>query len=328
MSIASATPDRNYSIDLVKFIAMCLVVCLHTTYDYIVPGEINIEYILYNSAVIAVPLFFMVSGYLLIGREDATYRYATRKILGIIRFVFLVVVLWWLVRCIASRSWDVDILLYTLKGVFIQEGPFGVFWYFGAMCILYSVYPLINRLTKIPKYFLTILILIGIMQNLAFSWSLVDIGERGIVQVLRIWNWLFYFMLGGVLKKLTMNKMFLAILIILTGVLNFFVIRLLSPHIGSAHCEYFYGCPVVIVYASLVFILFKEIRISANRLTRMLSSLFLPVYTLHCIIMAILVRFGVDELGGLIFYLAVLSSTIMISWLIMKIPYVNKVFRI
>ncbi|MDE5995171.1 MAG: acyltransferase family protein, partial [Oscillospiraceae bacterium] len=314
--------------DLVKFIAMCLVVCIHTTHDYIVAGSVNIEYILYNSAVVAIPLFFMVSGYLLIGRENVTYKYAARKILRILRFIFLVVTLWWLAHRILFKTWDIDYLIYDLEGVFTQKGTFGIFWYFGALSILYCVYPLVNQLTQTPKYYFAVLILIGIAQNLAFSWSLVGTGECSVIQVLRIWNWLFYFMLGGALKNLTFNKIFLTFLILLAGGLNLYVIKWLSPYIATTYCEYFYSCPVVILYASSIFVLCKELHVSGNRFTRELSPLFLPVYTFHSFVIGILASFGINEFGGLVFYIAVLICTIAVSWIVMKIPYVNKVFRI
>ena len=60
----SITGTRNLSIDLVKIVAMCLVVALHTTYGFIKENSFeDVSFIIYNLGVIAIPLFFMVSGY-------------------------------------------------------------------------------------------------------------------------------------------------------------------------------------------------------------------------------------------------------------------------
>ena len=76
--------QRNLSIDFIKTIAMLGVICLHTTYQYIQPGTFGLADVLYESAVISIPLFFMVSGYLLLGRENLSYKYSLNKILKIL----------------------------------------------------------------------------------------------------------------------------------------------------------------------------------------------------------------------------------------------------
>lgn len=63
----SNVQPRNQSIDLIKIMAMCLVICLHTTHQYLTSGINDIIFVLYNTSAIAIPLFFMVSGFLLIG---------------------------------------------------------------------------------------------------------------------------------------------------------------------------------------------------------------------------------------------------------------------
>ena len=74
--------DRNLSIDLIKIVAMFGVMCLHSTHSYSSLGQFCFADILYESAVVSMPLFFMVSGYLLIGRENIDYKYSFRKIIG------------------------------------------------------------------------------------------------------------------------------------------------------------------------------------------------------------------------------------------------------
>lgn len=137
---------RNLSIDLVKIVAMFGVMCLHTTQLYFIPGVFCFTDILFESAVISIPLFFMVSGYLLLGRENADYRYAFRKVIGIIRFVSIIVFTFWLARSVYHLQFDFVELFKSLVYPYIQRGQFGVFWYFGAMIILYLLYPIINTI--------------------------------------------------------------------------------------------------------------------------------------------------------------------------------------
>lgn len=54
--------QRNLSIDLIKVIAMFAVIGLHTSKA---SEDWRIANIIYETDVVAIPLFFMVSGYLL-----------------------------------------------------------------------------------------------------------------------------------------------------------------------------------------------------------------------------------------------------------------------
>ena len=144
--------DRNLSIDLIKIIAMFGVMCLHTTYSYKIPGQFCFADLLYESAVVSIPLFFMVSGYLLIGREMVDYKYSFRKIIGIIRFVSIIVFAFWLARSVYHLQFDFIELLKSLVYPYIQRGQFYAFWYFGAMIILYLLYPVINVFYKSHKH--------------------------------------------------------------------------------------------------------------------------------------------------------------------------------
>lgn len=83
--------QRNQSIDLIKIIAMYMVLMLHTgvarhfatNYDYTSVPEV------YMVAGIAIPLFFMVSGFLLANRL-VDWKYSFSKIIGILRFTFII----------------------------------------------------------------------------------------------------------------------------------------------------------------------------------------------------------------------------------------------
>lgn len=73
---------RNSSIDLIKTVAMLGVIALHTTHNYL-GDSFNVSNVMYETGVISIPLFFMVSGYLLLGRNNVNYRYVSHKIFGI-----------------------------------------------------------------------------------------------------------------------------------------------------------------------------------------------------------------------------------------------------
>lgn len=139
--------ERNYSIDLIKLIALFAVIALHSTACFQVAWTITLLDFIYETGVIGIPLFFMVSGFFLIPRDNVSWRYSARKIYGIIRFVAIICLLHWAVTGI-KNGFSLSLLFSDFWGAFVQRGHFGVFWYFGAMIMLYTLLPLISKLYK------------------------------------------------------------------------------------------------------------------------------------------------------------------------------------
>ena len=77
---------RNNNIDLIKLYACICVVALHT----IPKGLSAVTTTIYYLSGVAVPLFFMSSGYFLLNRGEISIKYSIHKIVG----VFRIVVLW------------------------------------------------------------------------------------------------------------------------------------------------------------------------------------------------------------------------------------------
>ena len=86
--------ERNQSVDLVKIIAMMGVMALHTCLGR---TDSLSGFVLSRSFGLSIPLFFMVSGYLMQGRK-IDWRYSVRKVVGILRFTFIICISYWIVH--------------------------------------------------------------------------------------------------------------------------------------------------------------------------------------------------------------------------------------
>lgn len=327
----TSSNTRNQSIDLIKTISMCLVVCLHTTHTFINSSSGNLAFCLYNTAIIAIPMFFMVSGYLLIGRKNSSYRYSAEKIFGILRFVFLITGFTWLVHYSLSW-WTFDDLLLNFFGSFFQEGYYPVFWYFGAMIIVYLLYPLINKLHQIKELYLLTFIILAIIQNCAFVSNLIGLGESDIPITLRFWNWIFYFMLGGFMKNYSVDR---NLILITTGILiisTLFTRKWLDPYIHNYDISLFYSSPIVIAYACSAFLLLLTFRIKDSLFIKECSILFLPVYAIHPVIVTYTYKLRqwlwYFDFGCLVYWLAILLLSCLVSFFIMKVPYLKLIFKL
>lgn len=331
---------RNLSVDLIKIVAMLGVICLHTIGPATVTGRFGIAEFFYGTAVVSIPLFFMVSGYLLLGRTDIDLKYATRKVLGIIKFIGIITVSYWLFHSIFNGL-DFNLLLTYGVGAFLQIGPLAIFWYLGAMCLVYLLAVPINRLyNNSGKWFFLLFIGMLLLENLAFSvnisWRLLGLkgGEWLIPQMFRLHNWIFYFMLGGVLKQIKGDKIIPLWAIALLLIMNVALQGVMTPVIGSKFCEFFYCSIFVAVLSAGIFLYLLNIKIKHEAIIRRLSGLFLPVYAIHKFIIATTNHwvFTWYDWGGvlipLLYWVVVSIVSFSLSYVIMKIPFMDKIFKI
>lgn len=319
--------SRNLKLDFIKLLAMCGVMCLHTQMRYI---DSPIAHFLYITAVVSVPLFFMTSGYLLLGKENVDYKYSGKKILGILRFVIIMTVLFYFLSGIRHGSSFIDATLGSL----IQKGQLGVYWYFGAMIIIYALLPILNVLfCSRFKVFISIVISLFVISSAVFVLNFTN-GihiEQNTIQTFRLWNWLFYFCLGGLLKRFTFHVSGYAVLFLI--IINYLFQINTFHYIDSEFCEYFYpSIPVMLLSVSV----FQCIRHTTANLNFVNGGgkLFLPCYTIHIYVIgkAGNVFEEMFSFAGIFcpvfFWILVCVLSIMLSWIIMKVPYAEKVFRI
>ena len=105
--------NRDILIDLIKIIAMFSVISLHS---FGASSYWRCANVFYETGVIGIPLFFMVSGFLLLGRQTVDWNYVFKKILHIIRLVFLLSLLIWVLKCLLSWTLSLGEMLNIFFG--------------------------------------------------------------------------------------------------------------------------------------------------------------------------------------------------------------------
>lgn len=324
---------RNLSLDLIKVVAMIGVVALHC--QLFLPRTYHSTYFL--STVVAgfpIPLFFMVSGYLMFGRKPSI-KYSVKKIAKILKFLIEFVLLYWLIFRLPIGDSFLDGVKYIPLAM-LQEGPLPIFWYFGAMCILYACLPFLNFLDqRYNKFLLYFTLILFVVENILFLLNCVVGVDQHVLQSLRVWNWLFYFCLGGVLKKKNgLNKIsikFWHILIMAVIFVAFYsAVNHFFPILDNT--DQSYGSFVCTAYALSIFIYCIQHNYQGNRVIMELSPLFLPVYSLHLFVYEYYfeyVNLGLlGEVEPFVDFAIVAVLTMAVSWVIMKTPVVNRIFKI
>jgi surface polysaccharide O-acyltransferase-like enzyme len=177
-----------------KVFACLAVVAAHTL--NITKGPLNMIFAM--SAVICIPTFLQVGGYLMLKRPGFNWRYAGKKIVTIL----LVCLAWETLHAAAHfvayreirpfvQSWLLD---------FFQQGLFYHFWYMGALMLVYLYMPLADKLYRYSeKAYLAVLLLLGLVNTGLDAAALLTKNHmvEALPQSLRLHFWYFYAMLGG-----------------------------------------------------------------------------------------------------------------------------------
>lgn len=330
----------NCNISLLKITACIAVVGLHTLHKDISLCNSTLYYL----CGFAVPIFLMVSGYFLMNKTNITKQYCFRKICCILRVVILWDLLYFgakicqnILLCHEGDNWLFGIEGYILSGL-IQKGFFWQFWYFGALILLYIMLPVLSCIPANGRIKI-VLFLSGVMYVL-YIWSIIrgNPVQKNVIQSFRLWTWIFYFMLGGILRNYEgwwKEKLSLCQNLILLAVFTVFVLvyqNLMGGFViheginGSSvlYAEYFYDSIVMVCWIIIIFMTFICLPLS-GRISERLSAmegLTMGVYIIHPIIMRLVQRFlQPDTLFlSLIFFIMVLGLSTVIVWLINKSP--------
>lgn len=331
---------REKWLDCIKIIACFLVVMLHTTNFGIKENAKNIVLIVYYIGVLAIPLFFMVNGYLQLRKKDITYWYCIKKILKILVIVLICNFIRAII-CFILKGEHKNIFIESIANIFLQYGYFNHFWFFGALIIIYCFLPLINQLFNISKilniiitiYLVIICILIDLV-NIRNNLLGNGIIKFMVPQPFRLWTWFTYFCIGGCLSKLEIKKINTIKLSILTAVITictiFFEYFLSYKLYGCLFPENFYDNILIICNSILVFILIKQFDLKKSRIIERIAPLTMGIYIIHTTIIELIKYFIYipNNFSNLIFPPIIFGISAGISYIIYKVPKLNKLIKL
>ena len=333
---------RIQSLDMIKLLSFIGVLAIHCASE-LQPRPWGydlwtIRRFVCCCGVISIPMFFLVSGYMLLGREKSGYAYAFRKIYRLLRASF---VLYVLVLLLKWLIWGEDVMMASVPRRFslnlLQTGDYCLLWFVGAMCIVYLVYPLINKVyrKKDVAFLWLCVFLVGLMTFFFFFnfiWPRIGcLREFAICQTFRLWNWIGYFCLGGLVKRYRVFDRLgrLPLILVLFGIC-FLMLNAFAVWRGLPWVEYGYSSMPVMVLVVAVFSYVMRLNIY-NPLMSELAGVFLPAYLLGPIFMYMLVDHMLllpEWVGTLVFVAANAVLALAAGWLLMKIPGVGKLLRL
>ena len=198
--------ERNANIDLIKIVSIMGVCSLHFFLRFMWGDpSFRWEYILFYASGMAIPLFFMVNGYLILSKNRVR-SYYIKRIINIIKIVVTVNILWFLFCLIVGKDHP-NPIIESFNNLFLKEGFFSPFWFFGSIIIIYLFLILIPFKYITKKNLLFAIAFLTLIQfavneaNLA-TYQCGMMFEKKIPQTFRLYDHLNYFFIGGLLCKI------------------------------------------------------------------------------------------------------------------------------
>lgn len=330
---------RDTSLDLLKVMAAFAVVKLHSGF-YGFAGAV-LQYM----CGFAIPIFFMVSGALLLNRPNGMSKnYVIKRMIRILGLMFVWNLIVVVLVMIKNKS-VMNPLEYMIQAMF-QNGYFWHFWYLWSLLFLTALSPLLHRALA-SRTMRTVLLMV--LLAVCFMFSLVTVYQHGkyqleihIPQSLRLWSHLLYFCLGGMIYRFGRTEV-LASLIQKHRGFVWIALAMLSVSVALVQyniCggttfsspEYCFTNLVIILYNVLLFIVIlsgKTERLSQSPIFRAMSQDSIGIFILHPFVIGIFNRLGIWRLSYPIFdFLLVSVATMLMVEVIRRIPYLKRLVQL
>lgn len=326
--------NRIKGIDILKVIACIGVVALHS-----LSSEETISKIVRFSATGSIPIFYMCSGYLIINKR-ITKEYLIRKVYKILFFCIFWVVIYETTFLIKSFLYGVNVysfssfLIRIIKSfllIFIQKGNLTILWYFCALIFIYCYSFYLNIFNEEKRTIIIITTFItSIFVEMTFQ-LLMYFNVLNIYHYLpnsyRVFTLFFYTQLGIVLetKKIFRKKRSALYLILfllalcLSVTFEYYASSIISNYLISD----FYTCPLVMVQILFLWLFANAIEISFD--LSKITKLTLYIYPIHYLLILTVSAFVVN---GFLFFLIVMILSVLISFVLSKITFFNKILAI
>ncbi|MGP0419329.1 acyltransferase [Streptococcus pneumoniae] len=329
--------NRNINLDLLKVLACVGVVLLHTTTGgFKETGSWNLLAYLYYLGTYSIPLFFMINGYLLLGKREITYLYILQKV----KWILITVSSWSFIVWLFKRDFTTN-PIKKIVGSLIQRGYFFQFWFFGALILIYLCLPILRQFLNSKRsylYSLSLLMTIGLIFELSNILLQMPI-QTYVIQTFRLWTWFFYYLLGGYIAQFTIEeiesrfknwmKIVSILLLLISPIILFFIAKTIYHNLFA---EYFYDTLFVKVSTLGIFLTILMLTLNENRRESIvsLSNQTMGVFIIHTYIMKVWEKvLGFNFVGAyLLFALFTLSVSFIIVGMLMKIPYFNRIVKL
>ena len=320
-------------LDVIRILAAFMVIFIHSPHAKEGMSS-NIYYAVYNYMMLpCVPLFFMISGYLLLPTRDALFPFLRKRMA---RIVFPL--LFWSVIALIFEFED-SLSNFLLKICYIPfcSRAFGIYWFLYSLISVYVILPIISEWLKSAKqkeiqFMLCLWLFASTLPYL--NLLLPKVFDYNNYQNLLYYNagFLGYFIMGYYFKKFAKGKhLFIAfVLMIFTSVFSLLLIFLSKENVITMPFVNPYLGIDVIFQTLFIFFVVKRGRTIFERFEKIivfLAPLTFGVYLIHGFILKYITKSFVYNVLNLPTILAVptcaiitFAISIIFVYLLSKLP--------
>lgn len=327
----------SFGVDLLKIIGAFLVVLLHTVCSIPLYCPSDLGTATYETAVkihqfsnIAVPIFFIITGYLFLGRETPiTYKHIWPHIRRFLLVLLIFGGIFSLMEQVYTAHSFAPSMLLTAGRDILTGNLWDHMWYIYAAISIYLTLPILSaffcRKGKDPIYFTALSFVI-----IFFAPFLLGLFNLSSGFTIPVTYYLFYVLFGGVLSRVQISKGFS--ICFFTLFLLFVILGVFFPVInGMAVMEYtgIVVCLMASLFSAWVLCLFSG-KVSGSGV-HFISECTFGIYLLHPVLINLQVkvfyRYGIlsHPILSMILNAAVLFFlSLGITILLRKIPVVRR----
>lgn len=317
--------SRNFSFDIIRIIAMVLIIIMHSP----IPGLGTPGIVLSTISFLTAPgigLFFMISGALLLGNnlpQTDFLRHRFKKIVYPTLFwTFVYIIVEYFNKPISFSG-----LIKIIFSIPFEKQGHGVLWFMYTLAGLYLLTPILSRWLKNAskkdlEFYLVLWAITLLFPYLKFILK-INTDITGILYYFAGYSG--YFLLGYYLKQyvlpqgISKSKIIVCVFSIIVCILIVFAAKKFNPDITIVGFFWYLSLPVAIMSISY-FILLSRIKVQFKfqDLVVKLSSLSFGVYFCHILVMRFF-KWNIVfiQSSGSIAHIPIISVlTIVVSWLL------------
>jgi surface polysaccharide O-acyltransferase-like enzyme len=317
-------------VDFAKVLAAFCVVLIHVAAPEILKQDFDsfgwqTANLLDSLSRFAPPLFFMISGTMLLGKSERASIFYSKRVSKIV-FPFL----FWSIFFLVLRKFFSPLAPTTEQLFFdlLRGDAYFHLWFVNAILFLYLLTPLVR--TIIERLDTKPVVIAVVALFMISAYGVLEIKQY--LFLFKACGHLAYFITGYLLAKVDIRKSVSIAMIAVSVAITAYLTYRLSEGSGNLDLSFYeYTSPNVIVFSIFVYLLVKKFDISAltsQAAIVSLSSLTLGIYLIHPIFLNLIKLpwlydasyiVGVLADTGLVFFLSFASVKI-----ISKIKYLNK----
>ncbi|MHA0930000.1 acyltransferase [Enterobacter ludwigii] len=333
----------SVNINILKIIASIMVITIHVSainFPKIGKEEWDVTNIYNSFSRVCVPLFFMISGYFLVGNNISISEFYKKRFVKIIPPI-----LFWSVVFYFYNFLYLGAKPYNPAELLIRPASTHL-WYLYAIFGLYLVTPFISKIYinssfKERAFFVSLWFVTSSLIPIINA-TYGTLVNTGLFQLTSIYGYIGFFFVGAMIKDYPQQKGFVWSILFLTAYISCSYLTMhFTKEVSMANGKptqlfYSYLSPFVIAASVCLFYFITTLKFKwpfFERIGSVFSSIALGVYCIHTIFIGVLAKefhIGGDVNPQWLYIAFTVASTFALScicsFLLSRIPYLRKVF--